>query len=926
MKVFLSSTAKDLDAYRKVAEDVILKLSQQIDAMEYFGALPGTPSDECERLARESDVIVCILAHRYGSGITRREVEAAHEAGKDVLAWIVSDDFLWTGIKETDRLGDRNVFSDPAKAEEVRKGVEALGNFKAWLQERFTTDTFTTPEDLGGKIAIALSRYVKRPPTPPISQDKISIARLPTTGANLFGREAELQLLDNAWASPNTHIVSFVAWGGVGKTALVNHWLKRRMARDNYRGAERVYGWSFFSQGTKEGGGSADLFIDQALRWFGDADPTAGSPWEKGARLAHYIRQSPTLLILDGLEPLQYPPGSQEGRLKDAALQTLLVELAAQQSGLCVISTRERVGDLVEFEDGTVIQYDLERLSPQAGAQTLRSFNVTGDDHELEEAANELGGHAFSLTLLGSYLDEVLNGDIRRRREIEDLFHDSRFGDAAQRMIAAYEKWLGEGMELAILRLLGLFDHPADLLSIEALRRPPVIKGLTEPLQHFKGREWNQAVAKLRRIRLLAEASPSEPGTLDAHPLIREHFKRQLKEKRPSWLQANDRLYEHLSTTTKQFPDSLVEITRLYSALEHRYQAGRVLEAFQFYWSRIARGEAFAVKKLGAFAAELAAIACFFEVPWKRPLPGMPEHLRGFLVSHAGNCLSALGRLQEAADAMKAGFEMWVSNGSDENSAIIAANLSDLYVGIGDLERAVNFAKKGVELSNPSNHIVQKYTRAALANVFHQTGQVTEALDLFRQAEESQKKHEPRYLFLYSISGFWYCDFLIAQGELQQVRERATLALESSKKEGHLLSIALDYLSLAQLSFIEAQKSDPSDVSEAAQYLEHAVVGLRRAGVMNEIPRGLLARAEIHRFVGDFENAQRDLDEVRRIAKRSGMALFLADYYLASARLNMVQEKRDEARRHLALAKDTIESVGYHRRDKEVQELEAQLA
>jgi hypothetical protein len=197
---------------------------------------------------------------------------------------------------------------------------------------------------------------VTLPPPPP--KNHISISRLPVTGPDLFGREEELNLLDDAWEDPKTNIIAFVAWGGVGKTALVNHWLKKRMARDNYRGADRVYGWSFYSQGTSERAASADLFIDQALRWFGDTDPTAGSPWDKGERLAHLIRQMRTLLILDGLEPLQHPPGPQEGRLKDAALQALLVELAAEQPGLCVISTRERVGDLVEFADA-VLQLDL---------------------------------------------------------------------------------------------------------------------------------------------------------------------------------------------------------------------------------------------------------------------------------------------------------------------------------------------------------------------------------------------------------------------------------------------------------------------------------------------------------------------------------------------------------------------------------------
>ena len=99
MKVFLSSTALDLVAHRRVADDTILRLSQQVVAMERFGPLPGEPVAECERKARESDVVVCMVAHRYGfvpekgrGSITRREVEAAKAAGKDVLAWIVVDD------------------------------------------------------------------------------------------------------------------------------------------------------------------------------------------------------------------------------------------------------------------------------------------------------------------------------------------------------------------------------------------------------------------------------------------------------------------------------------------------------------------------------------------------------------------------------------------------------------------------------------------------------------------------------------------------------------------------------------------------------------------------------------------------------------------------------------------------------------------
>ncbi|HYR28308.1 MAG TPA: DUF4062 domain-containing protein [Thermoanaerobaculia bacterium] len=164
MKVFLSSTAQDLVAYRKVADDTILRMSQEAVVMERFGPLPGEPVAECERQARESDVVVCIVAHRYGfvpekgrGSITRREVEAAKAAGREVLVWIVADDFPWTEKKEQDLLTDRTVLADPARVAEVAANVQALLDFKTWLGANFVYDTFTTPDDLGRKIAVALS-------------------------------------------------------------------------------------------------------------------------------------------------------------------------------------------------------------------------------------------------------------------------------------------------------------------------------------------------------------------------------------------------------------------------------------------------------------------------------------------------------------------------------------------------------------------------------------------------------------------------------------------------------------------------------------------------------------------------------------------------------------------------------------------------
>jgi hypothetical protein len=71
--------------------------------------------------------------------------------------------------------------------------------------------------------------------------------------------------------------------------------------------------------------------------------------------------------------------------------------------------------------------------------------------------------------------------------------------------------------------------------------------------------------------------------------------------------------------------------------------------------------------------------------------------------------------------------------------------------------------------------------------------------------------------------------------------------------------------------------------------------------VLSPTPLALLARGTPH-----------DLEEAFRIATRSGMRLYLADYHLAKG--------------NLAEAERLIDEAGYHRRDPELAALRAKLA
>jgi hypothetical protein len=193
------------------------------------------------------------------------------------------------------------------------------------------------------------------------------------------------------------------------------------MAGDHYRSAELVFGWSFYRQGSSGSTSSADEFLDATLTWFADPDPRLGTAWEKGERLAKLIAHRRTLLVLDGLEPLQNPPGPQEGRIREPSLQALLRELAAFNMGLCVITTRLPVADIADHEHTSALRRDLEQLSSDAGAKLLRALGVKGHEEELRRASDEFSGHCLALTLLGSYLSDAYNGNILCREESQNV-------------------------------------------------------------------------------------------------------------------------------------------------------------------------------------------------------------------------------------------------------------------------------------------------------------------------------------------------------------------------------------------------------------------------------------------------------------------------------------------------------------------------
>ncbi|MGZ0166657.1 MAG: tetratricopeptide repeat protein [Planctomycetales bacterium] len=340
--------------------------------------------------------------------------------------------------------------------------------------------------------------------------------------------------------------------------------------------------------------------------------------------------------------------------------------------------------------------------------------------------------------------------------------------DAAAPFVPSEIKQRGR-ISLEILRLTGLFDRPITMGEFVALLKGDAtdsgpIPGLTDQASEASIPTLNQAIRNLESVNLLVRVSddpiqfklepwPSVEGSrpfLDAHPLVREYFAGTLTYKHEaqasesstssgaddpqspegthslarracsedSVREAHRRLYEHLKQSAPERPDNLNDMMPLYHAVAHGCKAGLWQDALDdVYFERLHRGaEAYSVKKVGAFGAELSAISQFFEKHWRKQLSTVTQADQAWVLNNASFFLRALGRLAESREPRLAALGARIAASSWENAAITASNLSELWLTLGDVSSAVRQGEQSVALADRSGDAFWRMgTRTTLA-------------------------------------------------------------------------------------------------------------------------------------------------------------------------------------------------------------------
>lgn len=827
-----------------------------------------------------------------------------------------------------------------------------------------------------------------RPITERVNPARVSPTRLTVIGEKFVGRGAEMHLLDEAWgrrAPTKVNVVTLVGQGGEGKTSLVLNWYANR-ARQGWCGATDVFDWSFYSGGAGEGkGGDADLFFAKAYEWyFGPAEPVPRESWQKGARLAERIASQRSLFVLDGLESLQNSP-AESGTLKDAALQVLLRALAMNNGGLCVVTSRAPVVELARFENeqGSCWCQFLAALDDAAARELLRALGVTGTDPELLEAIHDLGNHAYSLNLLGNFLhhctrdrsirrwrkiglpaaDVMMNGKPLRVRGwrrrllnwVRTYFRKAPLVTEGHgwRIMRGYEDWLGErSSALLLLRMLGLFDRPVPLALVEALCCPPSIPQLTDGPALRDGPALTVGLDLLVKLRLVTAERTSTSTRrsaeirIDTHPLVRDYFAAELLKDRLSWEAAHDRVYDWLTRAVEERPGTLIGLQPLYQAIRHGCQAGREHDAFKTVLvGRILRqtngpNAKFATRILGAWNSQLAAVENFFEGDWSRPTQRLHEEDQSWLQNEAGNCLRALGRIQEAKRPLQLAFEGRTRRGRSDQASVTAMVLAEIHLVSAEFSEAVQFAREAVNLCRLAPDYRLRDALALSAYIEYERGERALATERFRDAEvcgamlrhRTPPKERP---LLYGLQGFFYANFLlaplereawlhfelrregrgvgcadrgafrrIAESVRQRVRQSREIIVSDYRDPLHL---ALDELCEVRIDLYEALLDAAVDPEVFEKLRDRVTAACGDVHESPHLPRMLLTKSWLECLANAEGAASATLEETHARAERDSMRLHLADVLLHRGRL--FRQRAD-----LRGARDLIRTIGYGRR------------
>lgn len=702
MKVFLSSTGRDLKACREAAFKAIQGLRHHCVRMEDFHGSAIKIEDFDDQRIAECDLFVIVLGLMHGTcpkgsekSYTELEYDTAVKLKKPYFVFLTSDNFPLKG----------NLIEDDAKREKQRK-------FRERASQGVIRHTFKSSSDLARQIVTAISVSRHSPaqarlgsllPVPPQPYFAHSYA----LQENFTGRVHERRMLTK-WLTGDRNVLSIAAIGGMGKSALTWAWLQRDVLGLPLPGViasddedcrvpeagrpEGVLWWSFYEREA-----SFAAFVREALHYAseGQADPMAyPSLFDQVRVLLSLMAQRRLLFVLDGFErelrayaglnaayqgdDVEKVASGDDRSCIDPRASDFLRWFAAAPTGSRVLLTSRLHPKELDGLAGSQHE-DLTAIDPEDAVHFFHAQGVKGTRVEIQAACAPYGYHPLALRLLAGVIikDHVSPGYIR----------------VADRHPVAAELKGREQHHILQVAYDAMDEPKRQLLSRMAAFRSPMSHDALLAVNQFPSEAELDAVLDelIDRGLLLFDRGQAR---YDLHPIVRQHTYDRLTDKAGVHTSLRD-YFAKVPTPDEDKVASVEDLAPVIELYHHTVRAGQYDEAFRLFRDRLSDPLYF---RFGAYWVCIELLRGLFPAGEDRPPRLMSDRARGSAVNLLAISYSHSGQSKLAVPLYLLAIP--IDEKDDKPSVVVdLVDLGEEQVNLGQLREADQSMRKAIELS-----------------------------------------------------------------------------------------------------------------------------------------------------------------------------------------------------------------------------------
>ncbi|MBD2119391.1 NB-ARC domain-containing protein [Trichocoleus sp. FACHB-262] len=394
-----------------------------------------------------------------------------------------------------------------------------------WQGDRIQPDIFIALcQAVGISDWEAIAKPLELSSPPPISSlltPHLDLDEAPDVEA-FYGRQPELQQLEQWIVSDRCEIVAIAGLGGIGKTALALALTERVQTE-----------FSFVIWRSLRSVPSFHHLLDSILQPFDPAIPQTFQ--QRVHQLIQHLQQHRCLLILDGLETV----------LKQENTYTLFLLtylLPATHQSCILLTSRERLSELEEVvrNRASVRSMTLQGLLQTEAVELLKAGGIMGNQMELLALSRLYSGNPLALKVVTPVIQFILGGNIAAFLNQKTLV----LGDRLRAVLTQQLDQLSD-LERELVYWLAIWQEPISFCRLQThLLHSPDLSLVLEALANLERRslleKWfstNEPAFTLQPLimKLVTEALIAQ-ATQEVEQVLQSHDVREFKLLRTHWL------------------------------------------------------------------------------------------------------------------------------------------------------------------------------------------------------------------------------------------------------------------------------------------------------------------------------------------------------------------------------------------------------